>query len=74
MKVELELDDLQCESLRLLAKQYPHGWHTADLVVRKDAIERRYEADWVLVLARSVPERPTVTTLDRMRDGVDPGD
>ena len=52
--ITLDLSDLQVQSLKALADRYPHGWHTADLIIRKDAIELRYEADWALQLARAV--------------------
>lgn len=52
--ITIELSDLQVESLKTLAERYPHGWHTADLIIRKDARELRYEADWALQLARAV--------------------
>jgi hypothetical protein len=52
--IELDLNELQLLSLLRMAREYAHGWHTADLVVRRDAIERRYEADWVADLLRSI--------------------
>lgn len=49
-----DLNASQLESLVKLANQYPHGWHTADLRVRKDAKERAFEADWALNFARAI--------------------
>jgi hypothetical protein len=52
--ITLDLNALQYESIRQIAQRYPHGWHTADLVIRRDAVEKRYEADWVKDVARAV--------------------
>jgi hypothetical protein len=52
--IELDLSEPQRSSVQELARRYRHGWHMADLIVRKDAVERRYEADWVQQVLRAL--------------------
>ena len=52
--VEIDLNEPQLANLRTMAERYKHGWHMADLVVRQDAKEIRWEADWVADVLRSI--------------------
>ncbi len=52
--VELDLSLPQLEGLQMMAARYPHGWSTADLIIRKDAKETRWEADWVKDVLRTI--------------------
>lgn len=53
----LDINDPQRRTLIKIAQRYPHGWHMADLVVRQDGREQRYEADWALQVARAIAAR-----------------
>ena len=54
LTITLDLSDIQIASIARLMTDYPHGWHTADLIVRRDARERRFEADWAMDVSRAV--------------------
>jgi hypothetical protein len=51
------LNEIQLNSIRRLAERYPHGWHNADLKVRKDAKEEWYEADWLRTIAQQIAKQ-----------------
>ena len=53
--VELDLNEPQLATLTEMKEKYRHGWHTADLVVRKDGKESRFEADWVRDVLLALP-------------------
>jgi hypothetical protein len=42
-----EINDLQADSIRQLSDLTRHGYKWIDITVRKDGVERRFEADWV---------------------------
>lgn len=64
------LNEPQLKTLREIARQYPHGWHDADLLVRADARVRRYEADWALHVARFIAKAEAVLVSTSGRDGM----
>jgi hypothetical protein len=54
LTLTLDLNEPQLDGLRRMAERYPHGWKLADITVRKDAKETRWEADWVQDVLRAV--------------------
>lgn len=54
--VELDLNEPQVATMCEMAKRYQHGWHTADLHVRKDGRNAIYQADWARDVIRAVAE------------------
>jgi hypothetical protein len=48
------LGNRQLAAIQRLAERYPHGWHNADLKVRKDAKEEWYEADWLRTIIQQI--------------------
>lgn len=50
-----------------------HGCKFSDLHVRKDGVEKRFEADWLYRLFRLTPQELLLSIIEATREPKDPG-